>query len=225
MAEKQVTVDGQTHPLPEIFLLLGDREPHRIRGHVPATRRRPARPRSRCGSASAIRRRTRSFGSCASSVAAIRSTRSRRSCRSTRSVSCGAPARRFTSIPCSRSGSCNSFAAHARLSRSRWAPRCEARWRWSRSPVPGRSCTGELTSFPRTSSAFSFRCSVTGSCLPRPFWPRLVAHLARRCTRTDQGDLALEARPDRLGPTGEPGAGEQWTGRRKTPLGSETSSG
>ena len=43
MQEGQVTVDGEPHPLPDPFLVLGDAEPGRVRGHLPAARG-PARP-------------------------------------------------------------------------------------------------------------------------------------------------------------------------------------
>ena len=43
MEEGQVTIEGETLPLPRPFIVLRDREPDRVRGHLPAARS-PARP-------------------------------------------------------------------------------------------------------------------------------------------------------------------------------------
>ena len=38
MQERQVTVDGERHPLPEPFVVRRHAEPGRVRGHLPAAR-------------------------------------------------------------------------------------------------------------------------------------------------------------------------------------------
>ena len=75
MAEQQVTVDGETRRLAEPFLVHGDAEPDRVRGHVPAARG-AARPLLRARRRSATRTRRTRRGSSRSSWAATRSRRS-----------------------------------------------------------------------------------------------------------------------------------------------------
>ena len=80
MAEHQVTVDGVTRPLARAVPADRDREPDRVRGHLPAAGGaarpllRPHEPRLSGRGGGAAR-------SCASSGTDIRSTRSDRSCR------------------------------------------------------------------------------------------------------------------------------------------------
>ena len=56
MEERQVTVDGVTHPMPRPFLVHGHPEPDRVRGHLPAAGG-AARPLHAAPAASATRRR------------------------------------------------------------------------------------------------------------------------------------------------------------------------
>ena len=82
MQERQVTIGGETHPLPSPFLVHGDAEPDRVRGHLPAARgagrplpvqaarRLPDRRRG------GRRRRARDRGAAAGARAALRRRRS-----------------------------------------------------------------------------------------------------------------------------------------------------
>ncbi len=56
MQERQVTIGHTTHPVPDPFLVHGDAEPDRVRGHLPAARRR--RSTGSCSRCSSTTRRT-----------------------------------------------------------------------------------------------------------------------------------------------------------------------
>ena len=91
MEERQVTVDGQTRPLPEPFLVLATQNPIELEGHRSRCPR-PSSTASWCACRRVTRRSTRSTRCCAASNTTTRwlgSGRSRRRPRSSRSRSAG----------------------------------------------------------------------------------------------------------------------------------------
>ena len=149
MAERQVTVDGDTRRAPEPFLAARDREPDRARGHVPASggAARPLLPRRR---ALGYPDEDEELGSSATSGAGTRSTGSSPSSASPSSQQLEAAVAAVyvddLLAPLDRRArprrpvSCR---------RSRSARRCAAASRSSAPPAPGRSSTGATTSRPR----------------------------------------------------------------------------
>ena len=174
MAERQVTIDGQTYVLPQPFLVLATENPIEFEGVFPLPEAQLDRffLKARLGypdEDDELGGRPRPAGGPparpppAGGRASPSSTGSRRR---------SAPCTWTTSSAAGRSSSC---ARRASSRRSRSAARCAAASRWNGPPAPGRCSTAARTRRPTTSSGCSPPSSATGSCSRRRSSPSRAA--------------------------------------------------
>ena len=131
MQERQVTVDGETHPLPDPFFVLATQNPIELEGTFPI----PTSARS-CASC----RRNRRIAHC----------RRSRSATCHRSGSSAMRSRRSGSSTRSAPTSSRSPGPPATIPSSRWAPVLARSSRWATRPERSRCSTAATTSCPTT---------------------------------------------------------------------------
>ena len=162
MAERQVTVDGVTRPLPHPFFVIATENPIEQEGTFPL----PEAQLDRFGV-----RATLGYPAAEEEVAIVREQRHGHPLgelepggeRRRRARRCRRRSRRSTSTTCCCGGSSTSSARRARWRGSRPAPPSAAASRSSGRRGRGRSCAGASTWCPRTSRRSSCPCSATGS--------------------------------------------------------------
>ena len=199
MAERQVTVDGVTRPLPSPFLVIATENPIEQEGTFPL----PEAQLDRFALRAALgypdeERRDRDRARAAARPSARRARAARVAPTTCARLQAARRERLHRRAHPALDGRARARDARASTASSS-APPCAAASRSSARRARGRCCTAATTCCPRTSTALPARCSGTACCSRRRSSPRRARSAATRrsrASRTAASSSRRRPRPD-----------------------------